>query len=500
MNTGLDIHTFMTILVSVLFVRTVLFHLELWQRRDYRWDRLREHLMRTTEGRQKIWNLWFFKGMPRPALSGRLLFILFFFGLLLFALFHKFYPWDVLLIHIKEGEFIQPYFWILLLVFERLLWAIIASAVLFSRIPADILKERLFIRAQKIIDTYENEVIRIGITGSYGKSTTKEILVHLLNTAFGPENVLYNPKNHNTEVALARLLLNSRQFFTHQSTKPKIIVLEMGAYGKGEIERVCQFFRPHISILTGVNNQHIPLFGSQRNIQEAKFELAHATREKVFFNAESALLKSICEEKQVSATLIPLSFQSAHNITPHPTYTEFEVYGETFHLPWRGEFFVLNALLALETARELDIPVSLLSNALRTLPPLERALSVQIHPSGAQILVDPYSANLDGVLSAVDQLRMVSGKRIFVGIPMIELGNTTKESHRILFEKLRDCGAYVFWMKPDYSSLGKQICGEKFIGDNTSVFRELTQHLSSEDIILFESRIPQSFQNIIAPK
>lgn len=478
-----------------LFLRTLLFHLELWQKRDYRWDRLREHLFRTAEGRHKIWNLWFFKGfLVRPKFSGRILFILFFWFLLLTFLVFQVVPSILVVQNFYSIEVVVLF---LFLVFERTLFLTVASAVLFSRVPADILKERLFQKAQTVIDAYQDQVIRIGITGSYGKSSTKEILVHLLIGKYGAENVLYNPRNENTEVGLAQLILRSRDFFERDSVLPKIIVFEIGAYGKGEIERVCQFFRPHMSLLTGVNNQHIPLFGSQRNIQEAKFELAENTKETVFFNAESSLLAEIFGDREIKATKVPISFQSVKNIQRHALSTDFHLYGIPFTLPWRGEFFVLNALLALEVSRELGLTPEFLQSRLMTLPPLERALRVEILPSGAHLLLDPYSANIDGVLSAVDELRHYSGKRIFVGIPLIELGNTTKESHVLLFQKLKEIQADVFWLKPDHSSLGRSLCGDHFHGSSVKEFQFITQELNENDGILFESRVPESFQSFL---
>jgi UDP-N-acetylmuramoyl-tripeptide--D-alanyl-D-alanine ligase len=479
----------------LLFVRTLGFHLQQWQIREYRADRLFDHIFYTKEGRKKLWNLWFFPGFfPRPKVSGRLLLILFFWVLFCVFLFHQFYPFDLLYRDIVGESVRWEYLLLLVILFERTLFLTVSFGVFLSAIPADIIKQRLFNRAKRIIDYYEEhnpELVRIGITGSYGKSSTKEILVHLLIQQFGAENVLYNPRNENNEVAIARLIVQSREFFTHETESPKFMVIEMGAYKKGEIAKMCDFVQPHVSLLTGVNNQHISLFGSQRNIQEAKFELAERTRDTVFFNAESPLLAEIFNDQDIRASKIPISRNLVTDIEAHPDRTEFTVFGQRMVLPWMGEFFVLNALLCLELVRELGMDPADMAFSLSSLPPLDRALHVKTLSSGATLISDPYSANVDGVLQAIDQMRRFSGRKIFVGIPLIELGNTACESHKIIFQRLKDIDAEVFWLKSDFADVGQLVCGDRFHGHNLDRLRAFFPQLKKEDVILLESRLPK---------
>lgn len=488
------IYVFIIVFVF-LFIRTLGFHLQQWQIREYRADRFFDHFFCTKEGRRKIWSLWFFPGiLPRPKISGRLLFILCFWGLFCLFLLYQSYPFDLLFRDFFEGNMPWEYVLFLLILFERTLFLTVGFAVFLSIIPADILKNRLFKRAKRIIDYYEKEnpeLVRIGITGSYGKSSTKEILVHLLIQQFGAENVLYNPRNENNEVAIARLILHSRDFFMHKTRSPKFLVIEMGAYKKGEIARMCDFVQPHVSLLTGVNNQHISLFGSQRNIQEAKFELAERTRDTVFFNAESSLLAEMFNDQNIEASKIPISRDLVSDIEAHPDRTEFTIFGERMVLPWMGEFFVLNALLCLELVRELGMEPVTMADILQTLPPLDRALHVKTLSSGAVLISDPYSANVDGVLQAIHQMSRFPGRKIFVGIPLIELGKTSYQSHELIFQKLKTLHADVFWLKKDFADIGQQICGDHFHGENLDRFRAFLPLLQKGDVVLLESRLPK---------
>lgn len=481
-----------TALLILLGLRTLGFHLQQWQIREYRWDRLRDHLFTTKEGQQKLWNIWFFGGVfPRPRISGRLLTI----GLIWTTLV------AILLWTFRVEVLSSPL--IATLIWERTIWLTVAIAIGLSNIPSTYLKKRLFQKAQNVIRFYDQEnkknpIIRIGITGSYGKSSTKEILTHLLIQQYGAENVLYNPRNENNEVAIARLILRSKQFFTHSTQKQRFLVIEMGAYKKGEIQKICDFIRPHYSIITGVNNQHISLFGSQRTIQEAKFELAEATQKTVFFNADSPLLNAIANEKNSEATLIPIARTTAHKINAHIDRTDFELFGIPMTLPWMGEFFVSNALLCLELCRELGIPPKKLAHHLSTLPPLKRALSLSKFPNGATLINDPYSANPDGVLKALDELKKFpKGRRVFIGIPLIELGDEARYVHEQIFKKLKDLEADVFWLKKDYTILGKKICGSLFYGKDLKTLRTILTHLKKHDVILVESRLPKNIQKFL---
>ncbi len=476
------------IVISLLFlllgIRTACWHLRCWQLREYRLDRLKAWL-RTDDGKV-FWIPWFKPGLfPRPTISGRILLILGILGLISILLSVTCY---LLSINCALGA----------ILWERTLWLQVGIAVMLSNIPAKAKKRKLFRAAGQIIDQ-NPDIIRIGITGSYGKSTTKEILVHLLKSHFGGENVCYNPANENNEVAIARLILKRADFFRKANGKTKILVIETGAYKKGEIATVCGFIKPHLGILTGLNQQHIELFGSQQAIAEAKFELPQAVSEKVFFNANSDRLVQLFEAKDITATKIPISTSAAQHLNTHLDRSEFALYGQDFTLPWPGAFFVENALLALECAREVGVPVSKLSQNLSKLAPLERALSLEMHPKGFAILKDTYSANVDGVLQAVKHLGNFSGRKVFVGLPLRELGDQAAQAHQIIFEALADIKAEVFWCRTDFAASGKSILGEKFhlLNSDAQSLTTLINDLGKEDAILLESKIPKAILKLL---
>jgi len=488
---------FIKLFFIFLAIRTCFWHLQNWQIREYRFDRLKSYF-RTHDGKKNLFNLYFFKGiLPRPKFSGRVFLILVFF--LIFSYFeilflslkliykNFFECWKIETFFCDNLAFFNDLF--LILIWERSIFLLIALSVFISKFPVFLVQKFIFLRAKKIIDNSKN-IIRIGITGSYGKSSTKKILIHLLVFAFGEKNVLYNPGNQNTEVSIAKLILKNKKFFLEKNKEKKFLIIEVGAYKKGEIKKVCNFFQPNLGIITGINNQHLDLFGSQKNIQEAKFELAEKTQQKVFFNADNVLLSEIFADKKISATKIAIKKSAIKNIKKYQAKTEFFIYGKNFLLPWPGEFFVQNALLALELCRELKISVSDLAKFLKKIPPLSQALTLEKFKKGS-LLKDLYSANLNGVLSAIEHLGTFGGKKIFVGIPLLELGKNSETSHKKIFEVLKKINAEVFWFKKDFSDLGKKICQKKFHADDIKILKQMTKNIQEKDAILLESRLPE---------
>ena len=492
------LETIVSVLILLLGFRTACWHLQCWQIREYRFDRMRAWL-RTDDGKSQYFTPWRSQGLwPRPKPSGRL------------ALISALVAYVSLLI--LATLWLQPlqamvqcwggincannwYFhWalapVIFLIWERTIWLQVLIGVYLSNIPVRLKKLHLFHQAGKVINSENDNIIRVGITGSYGKSSTKELLVHLLKSEFGAENVLYNPANNNTEVAIARLILKHKSFFKPSDQK-KFLVIETGAYKKGEIGTVAKMIQPQFSILTGLNQQHVELFGSIANTREAKFELAEGTLETVFFNGDNPYLQEIFKDRKITATNVPISFKAAQDRHSFAHKTEFKAYGENFTLPWPGEFFVHNALLTLELCREIGVKPSRLAQHIKTLAPLKRALSLKVQPQGFTVLRDTYSANPDGVLSAIDHLKNFSGSRIFVSIPLRELGGHAETVHQQIFEKLKSVGAKVYWQKSDFSALGIKVLGDDFvlIDAHFKSFENEIKSLKENDVVLLESKL-----------
>ncbi len=514
---------FFIVLGFIITLRTLFWHLQSWQLREYRSDRMKAYLS-TQDGKNNMINFIFFKGIfPRPALTGRIFMILGVFIFIYIGVLNLVikYLADIFLtnhwISVDErfGILLPAIFWILIVfILERLTFFLTYLSVLISRFPVFLARKKLFDDAFSVIKNSDDNIIKVMITGSYGKSSTKEILVHLLQEAFGKERILFTPENNNTEVAIARMILKNKKFFHshHKSHSPKelleqindedipkFLIVEAGAYKRKEIAQICYFVKPDIGILTGLNQQHLANFGSFENIKNTKFELAEYSKEKVFFNADNEYLQEIFNDRDIEATKIPISSKVVKNLKSDHSGTHFEVYGKKMYLPWPGEFFVQNALLAIECARELGTDVKDISKYLKTLKPLKKALNIYKHKNNFHVLRDIYAANPNGVLSAIAHMEKFPGKKVFMSVPLLELGKDAESIHIQIFEALKDINAEVYWLKDDFKKLGKKILGKSFHHmkhKKVAESKKILKSLKKDDVILLESKIPENILEV----
>ena len=236
----------------------------LWQVVEYRLDRFWVRITNRGDRAEalsylNIFNLYPSNKYPKVTLRTLLTFFLFIF--ITYQLLFSFYRPLAKLVNIPEKLTVTAF---LVAIIVYYLTPILASflTVLVTAITWPIKKLIIYLARRKI-ENFKNLLV-VGITGSYGKSSTKEIVWEVLRTTF---NVLKTPANTNTIIGVAKTILTSLKN-DHQ-----IFVVEMGAYKKGEIKEICDLVNPEIGILTGINEQHLVLFGSLTNIQKTKYEL-----------------------------------------------------------------------------------------------------------------------------------------------------------------------------------------------------------------------------------
>src|SRR3989344_5170861 len=134
--------------------------------------------------------------------------------------------------------------------------------VLLSEIPVQIYRKIIIYQARQMVKN--SKTVFIGITGSYGKTSTKEFLAEILSQKYITDKT---EKNYNSDIGVSLSIL--------KNLKPdsQYFIAELGAYKKGEIKKICDIIQPKYGILTGIGNQHLHLFGSQKNLLAAKAEL-----------------------------------------------------------------------------------------------------------------------------------------------------------------------------------------------------------------------------------
>lgn len=282
--------------------------------------------------------------------------------------------------------------------------------------------------------------IVIGITGSYGKTSTKEYIAHILN---GRYKVLATPKSFNTVMGICITINNNLD----PNLGYQYFVVEMGAYIRGEIQRICDLTHPQIGVVTAVGPQHLERFGSVENIVEAKYELIKALPPDGVgvFNADDPRVLGMAQRGypqtryQVSYADAPDARLVARNVQHTLDGLSFEVVDQetqesrAFRTPLVGLHNVTNILLAANVARHLGMSLGEIALRVASLQPAEHRLKRTVLPNGITVLDDAYNTNPVGAISALEVLSLhQDGRRVLITPGMVELGPLQAEENEKL--------------------------------------------------------------------
>ncbi len=268
----------------------------------------------------------------------------------------------------------------------------------------------------------------IGITGSVGKTSTKELLAAVLGTQ---GKVLKTQANFNNEIGVPKTLLQI-------TPEHDYAVIEMAMRGKGEIALLTDIVRPTIGIITNVGTAHIGRLGSREAIAEAKCELLARMPESsvAILNYDNPLLidtaKKVWQGKTITYGMTGGDIQGEIN------GDRINALGKSFSLPLPGEHNASNYLAAIAVAQVLNIDLATLTSGIKVELPKGRSRRYDL-PNDVVVLDETYNAGLESMLAAVQMLKETPGKRhIAVLGTMKELGEYSPQLHRQVGEKAQE--------------------------------------------------------------
>jgi len=370
----------------------------------------------------------------------------------------------------------------LLLLFFYLITPVLITLIVFSINPIfNFQKKRILKKATDKIETLKKVKV-IGITGSYGKTSTKEFLYTILSEKF---KVVRTEGNNNTNIGVAYTVLNnvddSQDYF----------ICEMGAYRIGEIAEMCAIVKPQMGILTGINEQHLDLFGSMENTKEAKFELIKSLPEEGLAVINEKL-KSETEKREISVKDIKyFSDKLSTEINTSKDGLEFNYKNTNFKTEIKGEHYLENLLSTIIVAENLGMSLAEIKEAVKKIKPSKFMMRKQEGFNKSIFIDDSYSANPDGVIAALDYLNdeYQDYKKIIVFPGIIELGNESEKVHEKLFAKINEICNIAYILNLEQRVLGdKDKCQFVFDKDFGKVASLLKKDLNEKTVVLFESR------------
>ena len=350
---------------------------------------------------------------------------------------------------------------------------------------------------------------KIGITGSYGKTTTKVIISHLLKSKY---KTLATPQSYNTFLGIIRVI--------REELKPfhEIFVVEMGAYVPGEIKKICELVHPDISVITEVGPQHLERFGTIDNIANAKYEIVQGLPRNgtLIIYADNPNCATLADRaKKEGYNVLRYGIASDNSILD-ACASEIEYYknGTSFRLHVKGSTSrkveipllsyhnVLNVLASTLVALQFEISLEEIVRSYSSIPLIPHRLQLIKTENGITIIDDSYNSNIVGVHNGLDLLEKIALEgKIIVTPGIIELGEVEyAENYRFGEHIARVCSHVILVGLKQTRPIqeGLQSCGfprERMIvvPDLNGATLELAKITSPGDIVLFSNDLPDNY-------
>lgn len=287
------------------------------------------------------------------------------------------------------------------------------------------------------------DIIKIGITGSYGKTSTKNILACMLEKEY---KVCTTPKNFNTEMGVTRAILENLD--DHD-----VFIAEMGAKHKGDIEVLAKLVKPSYGILTTIGKQHIETFKSLKNIEETKNELPLYLSKggTMVFNGDSPstlkLFKSYKGNKYLTNQSNGFAYAENVCIDEHGSTFDLILDGERLKVSTKllGQCNIKNIVTSSAMAYILGISKQDIVSAIKKLTPPPHRLEV-IRNSYSTIIDDSYNSNVVGSQEALEVLSKFKGVKIVVTPGLVEMGEEQSNVNFKLGASIADVADYIIIM------------------------------------------------------
>jgi UDP-N-acetylmuramoyl-tripeptide--D-alanyl-D-alanine ligase len=345
----------------------------------------------------------------------------------------------------------------------------------------------------------------VGITGSYGKTSTKFILAEILRQKY---NVLSTPSSYNTPMGIC-IVVNEKLRPEHQ-----VLVLEYGIRYEGDIRELVDIAQPDTSVVTTVGIAHLETMGSIENIAEEKGDLVELTRPggPAILNADDERVNAMAERApgpvwRVSLSGAPEADLTAQNVRYSTDGTSFVVTDDTgakaeFRTRLLGRHNVMNILLAVAVGRSMGLRLRAMAHAVRRIEPIEHRLALRTE-GDVTVIDDAFNSNPVGARNAVEILGQMDGRRIIVTPGMVELGERQWGENKTLGGHIAEHGIdlAVLIGEEQTAAIQEGLDEAGFPNDRVRVFGSLfdaqeflNAYLEPGDVVLYENDLPDQYE------
>jgi len=374
---------------------------------------------------------------------------------------------------------------------------VVDVALTVLRPVEDLLAERYVRRASAVLARARPVVV--GITGSYGKTTTKGYVAHLLA---GDRSVVASPRSFNNRAGLARTVNE------HLVPGTEVLVAEMGAYGPGEISALCRWLQPEVSVITAIGPSHLERFGTLDRTLSAKAEIASGARV-IVLNVDDGRLEGLAQRLAATQKVIRTSGTETGAdvaVLTHADGLELFLGGVSSGVialgPGTPPPIPANAACAAAVALELGIPAEVVVRRLSTVPSVPNRLQLYQADAGYLVLDDTFNANPAGARIALGALarEASAGRRVLVTPGMVELGRTQRAENAALAESAAGVVSDVVVVGRTNRVALVEGCHRvarppavKLVRTREEAVTWARAHLGPGDAVLFENDLPDHF-------
>lgn len=354
-------------------------------------------------------------------------------------------------------------------------------------------------RAKKKLEKFENIKV-IGITGSYGKTSVKNILSTILSEKF---KVCPTPASYNTPLGLAKTILSNL------TEKDDVFIAEMGAKQIGDINELCAMVKPQIGIITGVGNQHLLTFGSVDNIVKTKSELAEFITKnggEIYINTDGDLAKKIYEKYPNSkAVSLENNVFSVSDITTGKDGSSFVLTIDGKSKKCKtillGQHNISNIILACSVAYDLGLTLDEIASGVEKLHSVAHRLEIIKSSSTYTIIDNSYNSSVQGSEASIDVLSKFEGKKFVITPGLVELGSEQFNANFEFGRTMAKVCDYVIidsTINFDAINAGLIFAGfdEEHIlraGSLSQAVMVLNTLVEADDVVLFENDLPDNY-------
>ncbi len=303
----------------------------------------------------------------------------------------------------------------------------------------------------------------IAITGSNGKTTTKELLYHILSSKY---NVLKNDGSKNNIIGVSDTLFKLNDNY-------QIIVMELGTNHMGEINYLSNMCKPTTSIITNIGSSHLEYFKNKKNIFKEKYSVINGmTNKNLIVNGDDKRLKKInCYKCGINDR----NDLIAYNIYENEASISFCIYIDkeyriTFNNP--GVHFINNILLAIKVSLDYGIDMNNIIEKIGSFKIIDKRMNL-IKLKNNTLLNDCYNSSYESICAGINYLKNINGKKVLIIGDILELGKYSKRIHKKVNKKIHELYNYKVYTVGEFS---KYIDGINF--ENSE---KLIEYLKDEE-------------------